>query len=111
LNAALLAVRDLPRVGTFGFGIRDVQIYALLGRSEDALAAFRDAIDQGYRGSIIFDGWPLEIDPYLDSIRQDPRFLLMTDELERYIDVMRQSLIRAGQTGDFESLRARVERI
>ncbi len=111
LNAALVAVRDLPRVGTFGFGIRDVQIYALLGRTEDALAAFRDAIDQGYRGSIIFDGWPLEIDPYLDSIRQDPRFVLMTDELARYIDVMRQSLIQAEQANDFESLRARVERI
>jgi tetratricopeptide (TPR) repeat protein len=111
LNATLLAIRDLPRVGTFGFGIRDVQIYALLGRTEDALAAFRDAIDQGYRGSIIFDGWPLEIDPYLDSIRQDPRFVLMTDELEGYMDVMRQSLNRAMQTEDFESLRARVERI
>ncbi len=111
LNAALVAIRDLPRVGTFGFGIRDVQIYALLGRTEDALAAFRDAIDQGYRGSIIFDGWLLEVDPYLDSIRQDPRFLMMTSELERYIDEMRQSLNRAEQTGDFESLRARVERI
>ncbi len=111
LNAALVAIRDVPRIGTFGFGIRDVQIYALLGRSEDALDAFRDAIDQGYRGSLVFDGWPLEIDPYLDSIRRDPRFVSMTEELERYIDVMRQSLIQAEQASDFESLRARVERI
>jgi len=111
LNAALTGIRDLPRVGSFGVGIRDVQIYALLGRKDDALAAFREAIDQGYRGSIIFDGWLLEMDPFLDSIRQDPRFVLMTDELERYTVEMRQSLIRAEQAEDLESLRALAARI
>ncbi|MCI0516820.1 MAG: tetratricopeptide repeat protein [Woeseiaceae bacterium] len=111
LNAALIAIRDLPRVGSYGFGIRDVQIYALLGRTEDALAAFRDAIDQGYRGSIMFDGWLLEMDPFLESIHQDPRFVLMNDELDQYLEAMRQSLIAAEETGDWDGLRAKVERI
>lgn len=111
LNAALAAIRDLPRVGSYGFGIRDVQIYALLGRTEDALAAFRDAIDQGYRGSIMFDGWLLEMDPFLEGIRQDPRFVLMSDELDQYLEVMRQNLIAVEETGDWEGLRAKVERI
>lgn len=111
LNAALLAIRDLPRLGTYGFGIRDVQIYALLGRTEEALAAFRDAIDQGFRGSIMFDGWLLEMDPFLQSIRQDPRFTVMTDELDQYIETMRQNLIAAEKAGDLDSLRSKVERI
>ncbi len=111
LNASLQALRDLPRVGTFGFGIRDVQIYALLGRTEDALTALRDALDQGYRGSIFFDGWLLEMDPYLDSIRKDPRFGLMADELQHYLEQMRESLMQAEKAEDLESLRARVRKI
>jgi TolB-like protein len=111
LLSTLAVLQTLPRLGTFGYGIRDVQIYALLGRSEDALAAFREAIDQGFRSSIFFDGWLLEIDPYLDSIRNDPRFRLMSDELDLYLDEMRQNLVEAEKSQNFDTLRARVETI
>ena len=111
LHQALGAIRDLPRLGTFGFGIRDVQIYALLGRREDALNAFREALDAGFRGSLMFDGWPLELDPYLDSIRDEPRFQAMVAELDAEIGIMRDRLFEAEATGDFESLRARAETI
>ena len=103
-------IRELPRLGTFGYGIRDVQIYALLGRKDDALAAFRDALDEGYRGSLLFDGWPLFADPYLDSIRNDPRFASMLDELEAYLAVMRERLHEAEASGNLESLRAMASR-
>jgi TolB-like protein/Tfp pilus assembly protein PilF len=107
LNETLEVIRDLPRLGTYGFGLRDVQIYALLGRNEDALNAFREAIDAGYRGSLMFDGWPLDADPYLDGIRQEPRFVAMVAELDGYLDDMRNRLFEAQAAGDFDSLRAR----
>ena len=110
LNGALEIIREMPRLGTLGFGIRDVQIYALLGRKEDAIAAFREALDAGYRGSVVFDGWPLEIDPYLDSIRDDPRFTGMVEELDGHLAVMRDRLFAAEAAGNLEDLRARTEK-
>jgi hypothetical protein len=109
LTETLDVIRDLPRLGTHGYGIRDVQIYALLGRREDAIAAFRDALDAGYRGSVLFDGWPLAIDPYLDSIRDEPRFAEMLDELEGYLAVMRERIYRAEEAGNLDELRTRTE--
>lgn len=109
LTETLDVIRDLPRLGTHGYGIRDVQIYALLGREEDAIAAFRDALDAGYRGSVLFDGWPLAIDPYLDSIRDEPRFAEMIDELEGYLAVMRERIYRAEEAGNLDELRTRTE--
>jgi TolB-like protein/Tfp pilus assembly protein PilF len=111
LMETLNVIRDLPRLGTHGFGIRDVQIYALLGRREDAIAAFRDALDAGYRGSILFDGWPLAVDPYLDNIREEPRFIRMLDELEGHLVVMRGNIYRAEAAGSLDDLRSRTETI
>lgn len=110
LLQTLDVIRDLPRLGTYGYGIRDVQIYALLGRKEDALTAFREALDAGFRGSLMFDGWPLYLDPYLDSIRNDPRFVAMLDELEGDLEVMRGRLYRAEAADDYGSLRAMARR-
>ena len=89
LTAALPVVQSLPRLGMFGQGVRDVQIFALLGRSEDALLALRAAVDAGYRGSIPYDNWLLADDPYLDSIRNDSRFDGILSEIEAFIAAMR----------------------
>ncbi|MEH6637522.1 MAG: hypothetical protein V7700_18535, partial [Halioglobus sp.] len=56
---ALGVVRTLPRLGVAGHGIRDVQILALQGKPLDALAALRIAIDEGFRGTVASNGWPL----------------------------------------------------
>jgi TolB-like protein/Tfp pilus assembly protein PilF len=111
LRETLDVIRDLPRLGTHGFGIRDVQIYALLGRREDAIAAFRDALDAGFRGSVLFDGWPLAVDPYLDSIRDEPRFIQMLDELESHLVVMRKNIYSAEAAGNLDDLRAQTETV
>jgi len=106
LNATLPVVQSLPRLGMFNQGIRDVQILALLGRTEDALQALRAAVTAGYRCSISSDSWLLENDPFLDSIRGDSRFAGIVSELETLNGVMRSRVMEAEETGNWAPLRA-----
>jgi hypothetical protein len=89
-----------------GQGIRDVQILALLGRREDALTALRAAVDAGYRGSIPYDAWLLEFDPFLGSIRYESRFDDILSELESLNNVMRERVLEAEETGNWDEIRA-----
>ena len=109
LAAALIVVRTLPRMGLAGHGIRDVQILALQGKSFEALAAFREAIDEGFRGTVASDGWPLVIDPYLDSLRSNPEFQVMVGEIDDAVAAMQQRVIQAEQSGNWDELRALVD--
>jgi TolB-like protein/Tfp pilus assembly protein PilF len=109
LQSALIVVQTLPRIGLGGHGIRDVQILALQGRTLEALSAFRDAIDEGFRGTVASNGWPLALDPYLDSLRDQPAFQAMTSEIDDALAQMQQRLSDAEQTGNWDELRALVE--
>jgi len=61
-----------PRLGWWGgYWISDVQILALRGRKDEALAALRKAYDEGWR---TLWWYYLVSDPNLESIRDDPRF-------------------------------------
>jgi tetratricopeptide (TPR) repeat protein len=106
LDEALSTVRTLPQMGLAGHGIRDVQILALQGKSFEALAAFRDAIDEGFRGTVSSNGWPLLIDPYLDSLRDQPAFQAMVGELDDAVAEMQQRVSDAEQSGNWDELRA-----
>ena len=106
---ALDVVRTLPRIGLFGHGIRDVQILALQGKTLAALAALRDAIDEGFRGTVASNGWPLALDPYLSSLRGQPAFEAMVGELEDEVARMQQRVLQAEQSGNWDELRALVE--
>jgi TolB-like protein/Tfp pilus assembly protein PilF len=109
LESALTVVRTLPRMGLGGQGIRDVQILALQGKTLDALAAFRDAIDEGVRGTVASNGWPLAVDPYLDSLRDQPAFQAMVRELDDAVAQMQERLAKAEQSGNWDELRALVK--
>jgi TolB-like protein/tetratricopeptide (TPR) repeat protein len=106
LTAALPVAQSLPRLGLSGQGIRDVQILALLGRKEEALQAFREAVDAGFRSSLIFNTWLLEIDPFLESIRDDSRFQAISSELDSHNAEMYQRLLDTEKSGDWDSLMA-----
>ena len=71
LEGALAVIETMPRLGTEGYRILDVEVYALQGRPEMALAALREAIDQGWR---VFSWLYLDHDPNLDSLRDEPEF-------------------------------------
>jgi TolB-like protein/Tfp pilus assembly protein PilF len=109
LQAALSVVRTLPRIGLAGHGIRDVQILALQGKTFEALGAFREAIDEGFRGTAASNGWPLAIDPYLNSLRGQPGFRTMVSELDDAVTTMQQRVAQVEESGNWDELRALVE--
>ena len=109
LAAALPVVQDLPRVGSAGHGIRDVQILALQGKSFEALTAMREAIDEGFRGTVATNGWPMSIDPYLESIRDRPEFQAMAGEIDDAVAVMQERVAQAEASRDWDALRALVD--
>jgi tetratricopeptide (TPR) repeat protein len=106
LAAALPVVQGLPRTGIGGHGIRDVQILALQGKSFEALTAMREAIDEGFRGTVFTNGWPLTIDPYLASLRNKPEFQAMLNEIDDAVAVMQNRVVQAQASGNWDALRA-----
>jgi hypothetical protein len=106
LAEALPVVQGLPRIGLAGHGIRDVQILALQGKAFEALTAMREAIDAGFRGTVYANGWPMSLDPYLESIRSKPEFHAMTREIGDAVASMRERVDQADASGDWDELRA-----
>ena len=106
LAAALPVAQGLPRMGLAGHGIRDVQILALQGKAFEALTALRESIDEGFRGTVMSNGWPMSLDPYLESIRAKPEFHAMANEIAEAVAVMRDRATDAEATGNWDVLRA-----
>ncbi len=79
LDRSFAVINTLPRLGLFGYGVLDAKIYALRGEKEKALAALREAIDGGWRRHWWYY---LEHDKNLDSIRDEPEFQAMVEEIE-----------------------------
>jgi len=75
---AYIASRGEKTRHTF-FRMAPVRIHAVLGKKEEALAAFRRAVDDGERSG----WWELSIDPTLDPIRGDPRFAAILEDMRR----------------------------
>ncbi len=79
LERSLQVIETLPRLGTDGYWISDVRIFALQQRPERALEALREAIDDGWG----FLSWfYLEQDPNLELIRGEPAFQQMYAEVQ-----------------------------
>lgn len=73
---------SIPRLHWYAiaYGIpQQVQIYALQGKTEKALEALRQAIDNGWRG--LWWYW-LEHNQNLDSIHDKPEFQVMVEEIK-----------------------------
>ena len=80
LDRSLTFIQTIPRLGFWsGHWISDVRIYALQGKTEKALAGLRQAIDEGWR---IYWWFYLEHDPVLDSVRDEPEFQAMLEEIK-----------------------------
>jgi predicted Zn-dependent protease len=86
LDASERFMHSLPRLGSVGYEVADVQIHALRGDKAEALAALREASTAGWRGP----GWRYyrDFDPNLASIRDEPEFKAVFADIER--DMARQ---------------------
>ena len=78
LDRSLEYIQTIPRLG-FGYWIADVQIYALQGEKQKALAALREAIDEGWRGLWWYF---LERNPNLESLHGEPEYQAMVAEIK-----------------------------
>jgi tetratricopeptide (TPR) repeat protein len=86
LDGSERAIRQMPRLGVFGYGITDAQIHALRGDKARALAALREAGNSGWRGP--FWRFFRDVDPALASIRNELEFQAVFADIER--DMARQ---------------------
>jgi TolB-like protein/Tfp pilus assembly protein PilF len=79
LSEVLARIKTLPRLGTAGYGIADVEAYARLGKRDEAIASLRHAIDSRYRAFWWSQG---EKSAHTASLRDDPEFTAMMEELK-----------------------------
>jgi tetratricopeptide (TPR) repeat protein len=92
LDSSEGAIRQIPRLGSWGFGIADVRIHALRGNKAKALAALREAEQAGWRGPL----WrsSRDVDPALASIRDEPEFKAVFADIERDMALQRAKLAK-----------------
>jgi TolB-like protein/Flp pilus assembly protein TadD len=79
LKLSFQHIKALTRLGWDGYGIADVQIYALRGEKQKALSTLRQAIDEGWRG---LWWYYLKFDPNLESLHGEPEYQAMVAEIE-----------------------------
>jgi TolB-like protein/Tfp pilus assembly protein PilF len=79
LKSSLQYIQRISRLGVFGYGLADVQTYALQGEKQKALSALRQAINEGWRR---FWWYYLKYDPILESLHDEPEFAAIVAEIE-----------------------------
>jgi TolB-like protein/class 3 adenylate cyclase/Tfp pilus assembly protein PilF len=72
-------IQRRPRLGSMGYRIADVQVYALRGEKQKALSALRHAIDEGWRANWWYE---LQHKPDLESLHDEPEYQAMIAEIE-----------------------------
>ncbi len=101
LDRSLTFIPTIPRLGWDGYWISDVRIYALQGKTEKALAALRQAIDQGWRTQWWYYA---EHDPSLESIRDEPEFQAMVEEIKADMAAQLERVRAMEASGELEPI-------
>jgi len=103
LERSLEVLQQLPRLGEYGYGVADVQIYALRGENQKALATLRRAIDERWRA---LWWYYLEHDLALESLHAEPAYQAMISEIRAE---MAQQLARVREMEQNGGLQAAAE--
>lgn len=109
LEQAEIVIRDLPRLGMGGHGIKDVHILTMQGRRDAAVEALTEAVEEGFVSSQAFDVWAFDEDPIIEPLRSDPRFEILRQRMYDAIERMRKNVDEARTTDDWSPLLAKAE--
>jgi TolB-like protein/DNA-binding winged helix-turn-helix (wHTH) protein/lipoprotein NlpI len=101
LNRSLQYIQTQPRVRWDGYGIADVQVHALRGDKQKALAALRQAIDEGWRG---LWWYYLKRNPNLESLHGEPEYQAMVAEIEADMAVQLARVREMERNGELEPI-------
>ena len=82
---ALETMQSMHRVRGIGYDEMDVFIHAMRGEKRKAISALREAIGMGWRR-----GWWVLRSPLYDSMREEPEWIDLVNELEADIARQRQ---------------------
>ena len=93
LDKSLLAISNMPRLGSFGYGSADAEIHALQGRTAEALSVLQLAVEDGWSRHWFL--WT-ELNPNLDSIRDEPEYRAIIAKLENDMAIDR-ARVQAGE--------------
>jgi hypothetical protein len=100
LDRSLQHIQQRPRLGSHGYKIADVQVYALQGEKQKALSALREAIDEGWRA-----GWWWRLRrPDLESLHDEPEFQAMVAEIEADMAAQLERVHEMERNGELESI-------
>jgi TolB-like protein/tetratricopeptide (TPR) repeat protein len=101
LESSLQYIQRIPRLGESGYGIADVQVYALQGDKQKALSALQQAIDEGWRE---FWWFYLKYDPILESLHDEPEFQAMVAEIEADMAAQLERVREMERNGELEPI-------
>ena len=101
LESSLQYLQRIPRLGDWGYGIADVQIYALQGDKQKALSALQRAIDEGWRE---YWWYYLKYDPILESLHDEPEFQAMVAEIEANMAAQLARVREMERNGELEPI-------
>jgi len=100
LDRSLQQIQRRPRLGTRGYWIADVQVYALRGEKQKALSALREAIDEGWR-----EGWWSWLrKPDLESLHDEPEFQAMVAEIEADMAAQLARVLEMERNGELAAI-------
>ena len=97
LDRTLAFIEDIPRMGNSGFGALDAKIYALQGKTGQALAALREAVDEGW--ILIFS-----FDRHLAPLHDVPEFQAITAEIDSKLAAQLTRLRQMAADGELAPL-------
>jgi TolB-like protein/tetratricopeptide (TPR) repeat protein len=101
LDKCLAFIQTIPRLGQGGYWIADTLIFSLRGETGKAIAALRKAIDESWRASWWYY---LNHDANLESIRGEPEFQSMLDEIKADMAAQLERVRAMEASGELESV-------
>jgi hypothetical protein len=101
LDRCLDYIQTIPQLGSSGYGITVVQIYALQGKKDRALATLRSAVDAGWRTS-----WQIYLkhSPALGVLHDEPEYMAIVAELEADMAAQLDHIRKMEANGELERI-------